>query len=83
MFRLKDRKGADMVSRHDARGGLHLNRAPRDTLVQATAAESGIQIQTKFRDEERPKSGLMRLRQFIMKDAYSFDVDRAGLDIVL
>jgi prolyl-tRNA synthetase len=38
------------------------------------------QIQTKFRDEERPKSGLMRLRQFIMKDAYTFDVDRAGLD---
>ncbi|HYY94418.1 MAG TPA: proline--tRNA ligase, partial [Pyrinomonadaceae bacterium] len=38
------------------------------------------QIQTKFRDEERPKSGLMRLRQFIMKDAYTFDVDREGLD---
>jgi prolyl-tRNA synthetase len=38
------------------------------------------QIQVKFRDEARPKSGLMRLRTFIMKDAYSFDVDRAGLD---
>src|SRR5947209_9580134 len=38
------------------------------------------QIQPKFRDEDRPKSGLMRLRQFIMKDAYTFDVDRAGLD---
>ncbi len=38
------------------------------------------QIQVKFRDEARPKSGLMRLRTFIMKDAYSFDVDKAGLD---
>jgi len=38
------------------------------------------QIQIKFRDEARPKSGLMRLRTFIMKDAYTFDVDRAGLD---
>jgi prolyl-tRNA synthetase len=38
------------------------------------------QIQTKFRDEPRPKSGLLRVRQFIMKDAYSFDIDAAGLD---
>src|ERR1700735_2138971 len=38
------------------------------------------QIQTKFRDEPRPKSGLLRVRQFIMKDAYSFDLDEAGLD---
>ena len=38
------------------------------------------QIQEKFRDEPRPKSGLLRLRQFIMKDSYSFDVDDAGLD---
>jgi prolyl-tRNA synthetase len=38
------------------------------------------QIQTKFRDEARPKSGLMRVRQFIMKDSYTFDMDQAGLD---
>jgi len=38
------------------------------------------QIQTKFRDEARPKSGLLRVRQFIMKDSYSFDIDAAGLD---
>ena len=38
------------------------------------------QIQTKFRDEPRPKSGLLRVRQFTMKDSYSFDIDRAGLD---
>jgi prolyl-tRNA synthetase len=39
------------------------------------------QIQVKFRDEPRPRAGLMRGREFIMKDAYSFDVDEAGLDI--
>ena len=38
------------------------------------------QIQTKFRDEPRPKSGLLRVRQFIMKDSYSFDLDQPGLD---
>ncbi len=38
------------------------------------------QIQTKFRDEQRPKSGVLRTREFLMKDAYSFDVDKAGLD---
>ena len=38
------------------------------------------QIQTKFRDEPRPKAGLLRVRQFIMKDSYSFDIDDAGLD---
>src|SRR4029077_20267485 len=38
------------------------------------------QIQNKFRDEPRPKSGLLRVRQFIMKDSYSFDLDAAGLD---
>ncbi|MCC7176577.1 MAG: proline--tRNA ligase [Bryobacterales bacterium] len=38
------------------------------------------QIQTKFRDEPRPKSGLLRMRQFLMKDSYSFDMDASGLD---
>src|SRR6266700_3084201 len=38
------------------------------------------QFQTKFRDEPRPKSGLLRVREFTMKDSYSFDVDEAGLD---
>jgi prolyl-tRNA synthetase len=38
------------------------------------------QIQAKFRDEPRPKSGLLRVRQFTMKDSYSFDIDKAGLD---
>jgi prolyl-tRNA synthetase len=39
------------------------------------------QIQSKFRDEPRPRSGLLRVRQFMMKDAYSFDIDAAGLDV--
>ena len=38
------------------------------------------QIQTKYRDERRPRFGIMRSREFIMKDAYSFDKDQAGLD---
>jgi prolyl-tRNA synthetase family II len=43
--------------------------------------QSWYQFQTKFRDEPRPKSGLMRVREFTMKDSYSFDVDEAGLDV--
>ena len=39
------------------------------------------QIQTKYRDETRPRYGLIRVREFIMKDAYTFDVDEAGLDV--
>src|SRR5437868_7919289 len=42
--------------------------------------QSWYQIQTKFRDEPRPKSGLLRVRQFTMKDSYSFDLNQAGLD---
>ena len=38
------------------------------------------QIQTKFRDEARPRGGLVRVREFTMKDAYSFDLDESGLD---
>src|SRR2546423_9077902 len=79
MFRLKDRKGADMclgmtheevftsIARHEIRSYKQLPQV-------------WYQIQTKFRDEERPKSGLMRLRTFIMKDACTFDVDWEGLD---
>src|SRR5262249_24886334 len=42
--------------------------------------QSWYQIQTKYRDEPRPKAGLMRVREFTMKDSYSFDLDAAGLD---
>ena len=80
MFRLQDRKGADLclgmtheevmtdIARHELRSYKQL-------------PQIWYQIQTKFRDEPRPKSGLLRVRQFIMKDAYSFDLDDAGLDL--
>lgn len=79
MFRLKDRKGGDycLGMTHEecftdiARN--HLNSYKQLPQVW-------YQIQTKFRDEARPKSGLLRVRQFTMKDAYSFDIDQAGLD---
>jgi prolyl-tRNA synthetase len=79
MFRLQDRKGADLCL-----GMTHEE-------VMTTIARSELrsykqlpqiwyQIQTKFRDEPRPKAGLLRVRQFLMKDSYSFDLDEAGLD---
>ncbi|MDR3750329.1 MAG: proline--tRNA ligase [Terracidiphilus sp.] len=79
MFRLKDRKGTDLClgMTHEeimttiARNELHSYKQ---------LPQIWYQIQTKFRDEPRPKSGLLRVRQFIMKDAYSFDIDKAGLD---
>lgn len=79
MFRLKDRKGADM-----ALGMTHeevFTTIARNTLNSyRQLPQVWYQIQVKFRDEARPKSGLLRVREFTMKDAYSFDVDRAGLD---
>ena len=79
MFRLKDRKGADLC--------LGMTHEEIMTVIARGELRSykqlpqiWYQIQTKFRDEPRPKSGLLRVRQFIMKDAYSFDIDKAGLD---
>jgi prolyl-tRNA synthetase len=79
MFRLKDRKGAEMC--------LGMTHEEIMTLIARGELRSykqlpqiWYQIQTKFRDEPRPKSGLLRVRQFTMKDAYSFDIDKAGLD---
>jgi prolyl-tRNA synthetase family II len=78
MFRLKDRKGADMV--------LGFTHEEIFTTVAAELAsyrelpQFWYQFQTKFRDEARPKSGLLRVREFTMKDSYSFDLDEAGLD---
>jgi len=79
MFRLKDRNGHDLclgmtheeVMTSVARGEVRSYRQ---------LPQIWYQIQTKFRDEPRPKSGLLRVRQFIMKDSYSFDLDAAGLD---
>ena len=78
MFRLKDRNDTDVVL-----GMTH------EEVFAALAAEMSsyrdlpqlwYQIQTKFRDEPRPRSGLLRVREFMMKDSYSFDLDEAGLD---
>ncbi|MGA3080014.1 MAG: proline--tRNA ligase [Terracidiphilus sp.] len=79
MFRLKDRKGADLC--------LGMTHEEIMTTIAANELRSykqlpqiWYQIQAKFRDEPRPKSGLLRVRQFTMKDSYSFDIDKAGLD---
>jgi len=79
MFRLKDRKGAELC--------LAMTHEEIMTVIARSELRSykqlpqiWYQIQTKFRDEPRPKSGLLRVRQFLMKDAYSFDIDEAGLD---
>lgn len=79
MFRLKDRFKRDLclgmtheeVMTTIARGELRSYKQ---------LPQLWYQIQTKFRDEPRPKSGLLRVRQFIMKDSYSFDMDAEGLD---
>ncbi len=80
MFRLKDRKGADLCL-----GFTHeevmTDIARKELRSYKQLPQIWYQIQTKFRDEPRPKSGLLRVRQFIMKDAYSFDLDAAGLDV--
>ena len=79
MFRLKDRKGADL-----ALGMTH----EEIVATLATELESyrelpqlWYQFQTKLRDEPRPKAGLMRTREFTMKDSYSFDLGPEGLDV--
>jgi prolyl-tRNA synthetase len=79
MFRLKDRKGADLClgMTHEE---IMTTIARSELRSYKQLPQIWYQIQTKFRDEPRPKSGLLRVRQFIMKDSYSFDIDKAGLD---
>jgi prolyl-tRNA synthetase len=79
MFRLKDRKGADLClgMTHEE---VMTTMARSELRSYKQLPQIWYQIQTKFRDEPRPKSGLLRVRQFIMKDSYSFDIDEAGLD---
>jgi prolyl-tRNA synthetase len=80
MFRLKDRKGAELClgMTHEE---VMTSIARSELRSYKQLPQIWYQIQTKFRDEPRPKSGLLRVRQFIMKDAYSFDIDEAGLDL--
>jgi prolyl-tRNA synthetase len=79
MFRLKDRKGADLClgMTHEE---VFTDIARKELRSYKQLPQVWYQIQTKFRDEPRPKSGLLRVRQFTMKDAYTFDTDFAGLD---
>ena len=80
MFRLKDRKGADLclgMTEEEVMTEI----ARKELRSYKQLPQIWYQIELKFRDEPRPKAGLMRVRQFIMKDAYSFDIDAAGLDV--
>src|SRR2546425_5736253 len=79
MFRLKDRKGADMFlgMTHEE---VFTTIARNEIRSYRQLPQIWYQIQTKFRDEPRPKSGLLRVRQFTMKDSYSFDINWEGLD---
>ena len=80
MFRLKDRGG-----RQFCLGPTHeepFTEAVRDTIRSYKQLPVTLyQIQHKYRDEKRPRFGIMRCREFVMKDAYSFDCDEAGLDV--
>lgn len=78
MFRFQDRKGADV-----ALGITHeeiFATVASELTSYKQLPQIWYHIQTKFRDEARPKSGLLRVREFAMKDSYSFDVDSDGLD---
>ena len=79
LFRLKDRKGSDMV----------LGPTHEELFTQLVKGEYSsykdlpvilYQVQTKYRDEERPRAGILRGREFVMKDSYSFDLDDNGLE---
>ena len=78
MFRLADRKGADVALGMTHEEIFALLGSELRSYKQLP--QIWYQFQTKFRDEARPKSGLLRVREFTMKDSYSFDIDEAGLD---
>jgi prolyl-tRNA synthetase len=78
MFRLKDRRGAELclgMTHEEVFASLAVEIRSYRALPQIW-----YQVQTKFRDEPRSKSGLLRVREFVMKDSYSLDLDRDGLD---
>jgi prolyl-tRNA synthetase len=80
LFRLKDRKGADMclgMTEEEVMTEI----ARKELRSYKQLPQIWYQIAPKFRDEPRPRSGLLRVREFMMKDAYSFDIDAAGLDV--
>ena len=79
LVKFKDRRGADLL--------LAMTHEEIFTLVAKELSsyrqlpQLWYHFQTKFRDEPRPRSGLLRVREFVMKDSYSFDIDDAGLDV--
>ena len=79
IFRLKDRKGADYLL-----GPTHeemFTLLVKDIYSSYKGLPLALyQIQTKYRDEARPRAGILRGREFVMKDSYSFDIDDAGLE---
>jgi len=79
MFRLTDHKGAVEVLAvtHEEIFAL----LAQELNSHKQLPQVWYQFQTKFRDEPRPRAGLLRVREFTMKDSYSFDLDRAGLDV--
>jgi prolyl-tRNA synthetase len=80
LFRLKDRKGANMclgMTEEEVMTSI----AIKELRSYKQLPQIWYQIAPKFRDEPRPRSGLLRVRQFMMKDSYSFDIDAAGLDV--
>ena len=80
LFRLKDRKGTNMclgMTEEEVMTSIAL----KDLRSYKQLPQIWYQIAPKFRDEPRPRSGLLRVRQFMMKDSYSFDIDAAGLDV--
>ena len=80
MFHLNDRKGAEfcLAMTHEE---VMTDIARKELRSYKQLPQIWYQIQTKFRDEPRPKAGLLRVRQFLMKDSYSFDMDEPGLDV--
>lgn len=80
LFRLQDRRGADYLL-----GPTHEEMFTLMVKSEYSSYKdlplSIYQIQTKYRDEARPRSGIIRGREFVMKDSYSFDIDDAGLDL--
>ncbi|HSK07413.1 MAG TPA: aminoacyl--tRNA ligase-related protein, partial [Acidimicrobiia bacterium] len=79
LFRLEDRKGSDLVL------GMTEEEIFALTALELSSyrelPQIWYQMHTKFRDEPRPKSGLLRVREFTMKDSYTLDIDQEGLDL--
>ena len=78
LLRLKDRHERDFIVQPTSEEVI-TDIARKDCSSYRQLPVNFYQIQTKFRDEIRPRFGVMRSREFIMKDAYSFDVDNAGM----